>query len=92
MSPVKLHRGTFEEDKAFMESVSIAKTDPKYGKFLLKNGQHLVRTVSGMMVQSHCKPTFSCHGQCDKDLSYMHNFSGHLHYNLTETCRRDCFW
>ena len=59
-------------------------------KVLLKNGQHLVRrTVSGMMVQTNI---LHSHGQCDKDLSYMHNFSGHLRYNLTDTCRRDCFW
>ena len=36
MSPVKLHRWTFKEDKAFMEFVSIAKMDPKYGKSSVK--------------------------------------------------------
>ena len=35
-SPVKLHRWTFEEDKAFIELISIAKSDPKYGKSSFK--------------------------------------------------------
>lgn len=30
-SPVKHHKWTFEEDKALIEFISIAKTDPKYG-------------------------------------------------------------
>jgi hypothetical protein len=32
-SPVKHHKWTFNEDKAFIEFISIAKTDPKYGQF-----------------------------------------------------------
>ena len=31
-SPVKHHKWTFEENKAFIEFISIAKTDPKYGQ------------------------------------------------------------
>jgi hypothetical protein len=31
-SPVKHHKWTFDEDKAFVEFISVAKTDPKYGK------------------------------------------------------------
>lgn len=30
-SPVKHHKWTFEKDKALIEFISIAKTDPKYG-------------------------------------------------------------
>ena len=66
-SPVKLHRWTFEEDKAFIEFISIAKTEKRIQsmeKFLSKNGQHLVRTVSGMIVQNILSTvlplTFSC--------------------------------
>jgi hypothetical protein len=31
---VKQHKWTFEENKAFIEFISIARTDPKYGEML----------------------------------------------------------
>ena len=68
-SPVKLHKWSFEEDKAFIEFMSIAKTDPKYGKSYVKEwpafseknsfwddgGKHIKALVYTVL-----PPTFSC--------------------------------
>ena len=89
-SPVKLHRWTFEEDKAYMEFISIAKTDPKYGKSSVKEWPAF--SGKNSFWDDGANQHSPVMDSVTKTYPYMHNFIGHLHYNLTDTCRSDCFW